>query len=236
MAIKGASGVNISGLQTLTLLDFPGKVACTVFTFGCNLRCPFCHNASLVTGHFREHMSQDAFFTFLDRRVGLLDGVAITGGEPLLWPDISDFIRRIRKMGFAVKLDTNGTFPDTLSALLEENLLDYVAMDIKNAPYAYPQTVGIPDFDISPVRKSAEILMRSELPFEFRTTLVRGLHTPREFEAIGEWLAGDENYFLQTFVDSGDLLGQSMEPCSPDETIACLDAIKQRVPRAALRG
>ncbi len=228
--------MKIAGLQTMTLLDFPEKVACTVFTFGCNLRCPFCHNASLVTGQPFEHMSEEAFFSFLSRRKGILDGVAVTGGEPLLHPQLPAFLKKIRDAGFAVKLDTNGCFPARLEEVLSEGLVDYVAMDIKNAPEKYPETVGIADFDVTPVLKSASLLMEGRFPFEFRTTLVKGLHTPTDMEKIGRWLAGDENFFLQSFSDSGDLLGRVEGALSDEKTASCLEKLKAFVPRALLRG
>lgn len=198
----------IYGLQKLSLLDYPGKLAATVFTGGCNLRCPFCHNASLVTRFAEyERISEDELLAFLEKRKGLLDGVCITGGEPLLQEDLADFIIKIRAMGFLVKLDTNGSFPEKLAHLLDRSLVDYVAMDIKNSFYKYPLTVGIPDFDPKPVFKSAELLMNGNVPYEFRTTLVRAFHAPEDIEAIGKTVKGAKNYFLQNFEDSGDLVG-----------------------------
>ena len=150
----------INGLMKMTLLDFPGRVACTVFTAGCNMRCPFCHNALLVTDiHNEDRIEEDEFFSFLEKRKGLLDGVAITGGEPLLQKDIGDFIKRIKDTGFSVKLDTNGSFPGKLAEIIESGAVDYVAMDIKNSPEKYPVTVGVPDFDITPVKESVNILL-----------------------------------------------------------------------------
>ena len=151
--------MRLHGLQKLTLLDFPEHVACTVFTAGCNLRCPFCHNALLVTDIQQEDaIPEDEFFSFLEKRKGLLEGVAVTGGEPLMQPDLGDFLRRIRKMGFAVKLDTNGTLPGRLAPLLAEGLVDYVAMDVKNVPEKYAGTVGLPRFDTAPIRESMALL------------------------------------------------------------------------------
>ena len=198
----------IYGLQKLSLLDYPGKLAATIFTGGCNLSCPFCHNASLVT-HFSEceRISEDEVLSFLEKRKGLLDGVCITGGEPLLQEDLADFIIKIRKMGFLIKLDTNGTLPEKLDSLIRRSLVDYVAMDIKNSFEKYPLTVGIPDFDPTPVFESAEILMQGAIPYEFRTTLVRAFHTDEDIEKIGITIKGAKNYFLQNFEDSGDLVG-----------------------------
>ena len=198
----------IYGLQKLSLLDYPGKLAATVFTGGCNLRCPFCHNASLVTRFSEyERISEEEVLSFLEKRKGLLDGVCITGGEPLLQEDLAEFIIKIRAMGFLVKLDTNGCLPDKLDSLIRRSLVDYVAMDIKNSFDKYPLTVGTPDFDPTPVFKSAELLMSGSIPYEFRTTLVRAFHTPEDIEKIGKSLSGAKNYYLQNFEDSGDLVG-----------------------------
>lgn len=177
--------MRIAGLQKLTLLDFPGKTAATVFTPGCNFRCPFCHNAALVTGEAERDgaaadssaLSIDELFAFLGKRQGLLDGVCITGGEPLLQPGIDEFCARVHELGFAVKLDTNGSFPGRLRALVEEGLVDYAAMDVKNAPERYAETVGVPAFDLAPVQESLDFLRSGAVPYEVRTTVVRELHT-----------------------------------------------------------
>ena len=173
--------MRIAGLQKLTLLDFPGKTAATVFTPGCNFRCPFCHNADLVTGEAGRDgaaadssaLSIDELFAFLGKRQGLLDGVCITGGEPLLQSGIDEFCTRVHELGFAVKLDTNGSFPGRLRALVEEGLVDYVATDVKNAPERYAETVGVPAFDLAPVQESLDFLRSGAVPYEVRTTVVR---------------------------------------------------------------
>lgn len=211
--------MKICGLQKLAMVDFPGKLAATVFTGGCNLRCPFCHNASLVTeleSNSEEHPVAEVL-DFLRSRRGLLDGVVVSGGEPLMQPGVEEFIRSVRAMGFAVKLDTNGCYPDRLAALLESGLLDYVAMDIKNCLPKYPAAVGLQAFDTAPVEESARLLMAGTVAFEFRTTLVRELHTAADLEAIGHWLEGAPRYFLQTFVDSGGLIGTGLTPFTPHE-------------------
>ena len=199
--------MRICGFQKLSLVDYPGKLAATVFTGGCNLRCPFCHNALLVTRlDETPELPEAEVLAFLERRRGLLDGVVLSGGEPLLQTDAADFLRKVRDMGFAVKLDTNGCFPDRLAAILEAGLVDYVAMDIKNSPEKYPRTVGIPGFDTAAVEESVRLLTRSGVDHEFRTTFVRELHTAADVEAIGRWLQGSPRYFLQNFADSGDLI------------------------------
>ncbi|MBQ5356028.1 MAG: anaerobic ribonucleoside-triphosphate reductase activating protein [Clostridia bacterium] len=231
--------MKLHGLQKLTLLDFPGHVACTVFTPGCNLRCPFCHNALLVTDlRAEDEIPLDEFFSFLEKRKGLLDGVAVTGGEPLLQPDLGDFLLRVRSLGYAVKLDTNGCFPDRLSALIDAGLIDYAAMDFKNAPAKYPETVGIPGFDPAPVLESARILVSSGVPCEFRTTAVREFHTVPDIEEIARILSGlgAERYFVQCFKDSGGLIGKDLHPVARDGLFAMRDAARRFLPGTELRG
>ena len=228
----------IKGLQKLTLLDFPEKMACTLFTFGCNFRCPFCHNASLVLSDRADGtiIEEEDFFRFLRSRRGILEGVCISGGEPTLQPDLPAFIRRIRDLGFAVKLDTNGYRPAVLRALIDEGLVDYVAMDIKNSLSRYPETVGIARFDTAPIEESMDLLMEGRVPFEFRTTLVRGLHTPESIAEIGRRLAGGERFFLQTFEDSGDLIADGLSGFDREETEALLTVLCNYVPNAQIRG
>lgn len=228
----------IKGLQKLTLLDFPDKMACTVFTFGCNFRCPFCHNASLVLSDRTDDtvMPEEELFDFLTRRRGILEGVCVTGGEPTLRPDLPAFLARVRDMGYAVKLDTNGYRPDVLRAVAEAGLVDYVAMDVKNSLARYGETVGITHFDTAPIEESMDYLMAGHTPFEFRTTLVRGLHTPADIRAIGERLAGQEAYFLQTFKDSGDLICEGLGGLEHAETAELLAILREYVPNAQIRG
>ncbi len=201
--------MRISGLQKLTLLDFPGKVACTVFFSGCDLRCPFCHNAPLVTDiDASDGMDANEFFEFLERRRGVLDGVAITGGEPLLRAELGDFIAKIKAMGYAVKLDTNGTHPERLEAILASGKVDYVAMDVKNSREKYADTVGAP-IDTDKISSSIRAIIASGVDHEFRTTVVRELHEKRDFDEIGQWLSGAKRYFLQQYKDSGALIGDA---------------------------
>ena len=227
--------MKIHGLQKMTLLDFPGKVACTVFLGGCDMRCPFCHNAELIDGTAPAVMEEEELLAFLKKRTGLLEGVAITGGEPLLHPDLPELLRKIRAFGYAVKLDTNGAFPDRLAAVLEEGLADYVAMDIKNAREKYEQTAGVRGI-LPQIERSVSILMGGKTAFEFRTTLVDELHEPEDFESIGRWIGGDEPYFIQGFVDSGDILTGGMHAASPEKAKACLEAALPFLPKARLRG
>ena len=196
----------IKGLQKLTLLDYPTKTACTIFTGGCNFRCPFCHNASLVLDvNEGEKYEADEVLAFLRKRVGLLDGVCVTGGEPLLQKDIKEFLKEIKEMGYAIKLDTNGYSPEKLMESVEEGLIDYVAMDIKNCKEKYSETAGI-DIDMAKIEKSVSFLMNSGIDYEFRTTVVKEYHTLSDIERIAQWISGAKRYFLQSFVDSGDLI------------------------------
>ena len=197
----------IHGLQKTTLLDYPGKVACTVFFGGCDLRCPFCHNAGLVLSpEEAPTIPVQEFFSFLGKRRGILDGVCFTGGEPLMQRDIADLIRGIKQMGFLVKLDTNGTYPERLMELTDEGLVDYVAMDIKSSRENYQKAVGIRGFDTAKVERSAEHIMSCGVDYEFRTTAAKGLIEASDFAAIGEWLKGAKRYFIQAFRDGDSLL------------------------------
>ena len=199
--------MNIAGLQKMTLLDFPGKVACTVFLSGCNYRCPFCHNAELLDGSAQPLMSREEFLSFLSKRRGLLDGVCISGGEPTLHAGLKELMQDIKAMGYAIKLDTNGSRPVLLKELVNEGLVDYVAMDIKNCPARYAETCGLPKVDLGAIEESARFLLSAAVDSEFRTTVVRQLHTPQDMVAMGQWLtelSGGKpvkKLFLQPFVD-----------------------------------
>ncbi len=228
--------MKIMGLQKLTLLDYPGKMACTVFTGGCNFRCPFCHNAGLVVGQEeKEVISEEEFFAFLDKRKGILNGVCITGGEPTLQKDLEVFIRRIRENGFLIKLDTNGYRPEVLKDFVNKGLLDYVAMDIKNSPTRYSVTTGV-DTDMKKIRESVEFLMSGKVEYEFRTTVVRELHSAQDIQDIGVWIKGATRYYLQSFVDSGNVISEGYSAWDKEEMHRFLAIIKGYVPAAELRG
>ena len=221
----------INGFQKLTLLDFPGKTACTVFTAGCNFRCPFCHNASLVT-HIdnRNNINDEEIFSYIEKRRGILEGVCITGGEPLLQNDIEDFIKRIKDLGYAVKLDTNGSRPELLKSLVNKGLVDYVAMDIKNSFEKYSETVGICGFDIRCIEESIDFLLSGVVPFEFRTTVCEELHTAEDIGKIAGRIAGAPKYFIQNFKDSGDIIGKGLTPVSKEKIInMCKTAEKEGI-------
>lgn len=229
--------MNISGIQKLTLLDFPGKLACTVFTSGCNFRCPFCHNASLVLPGMSDHIDEQEVFSFLKKREGILEGVCITGGEPCLQPDLETFIRKVRDIGFSVKLDTNGSFPEKLSSLLEKGLLDYVAMDIKTSKERYSEVCGVQNERLfENVQKSVEILKSSSVPHEFRTTTARELQTKEDFEKIGRWLSGEKRYFIQQYEASGELVGDEMTPYEKEELTEFVKVMKNFVENVEIRG
>ena len=228
--------MKLHGLQKMTLLDFPGRVACTVFLGGCDFRCPFCHNYELVDGSAPPIMEDSELFAFLEKRRGLLDGVAITGGEPCLRPELPDFMRRIRDMGYGVKLDTNGTHPALLRTILEEGLADYVAMDIKNRPEKYAQTVGLPAVDLVPVRESVSLLMHGGIEYEFRTTVVDEFHEADDFEAIGAWIAGARHYFLQAFTDRDSVPFGNLHAPSAEKLREYAAIARRHVPDTRLRG
>ncbi|MDO5018843.1 MAG: anaerobic ribonucleoside-triphosphate reductase activating protein [Lachnospiraceae bacterium] len=210
----------ISGLNKTTLLDYPGRVAATVFTGGCNFRCPFCHNGGLVLSPLtQEHYTEEDVLAFLKKRKNILSGVCITGGEPTIQQDLPDFIQQIKELGLAVKLDTNGSHPHMLEELIAKKQIDYVAMDIKNAPGKYQETTGLTgegaageepgkSFPVKAVQQSVELLKNSRIPYEFRTTVVKEFHTLEDLQEICAWIAGSPAYYLQQFEDSGQLIAE----------------------------
>lgn len=235
--------MRIGGLQRLTLLDFPGTVSCTIFTIGCNFKCPFCHNALLALKEREEEllgMTEEEVFEFLEGRKGRLDGVCITGGEPLLQPDIREFIIKIRALGYKVKLDTNGSNPMVLEALIDEGLIDYVAMDIKNSIARYKETIGVAgeagDKLLDNVKRSVEILKKGKIDYEFRTTVVDELHEVDDIAEVGKWLSGTPNYFIQDFNDTGDLIDSNMHQMQYEKLKAILDEVRKYIPQTGLRG
>lgn len=226
------------GLQKLTLLDFPGKMASTIFIPGCNFRCPFCHNSDLVLPdrEFRDSLiSADEALIFLHKRIGITEGVCITGGEPLMNIRTKDLISAIRELGLSVKLDTNGSFPDRLEEIVEENLVDYVAMDIKNSPQKYDMTIGVPGM-LESVRRSVTILQSRSIEYEFRTTLVREFHEESDILAIAEWIAGAKHYALQNFVDSGHLLEENLHALPADIIKKWAEKLRLILPDVIVRG
>ena len=225
------------GLQKLTLLDYPGVMACTVFTNGCNFRCPFCHNASIVTGKESDMpLDSSELLNFLAGRKKILDGICITGGEPLLHSEIPEIISEIKKLGYKIKLDTNGSQPERLQSILDAGTIDYVAMDIKHCREKYAIASGS-ESAVIPVSKSVEILKNASVDFEFRTTVVSQLHSPDDMESIAKWIAGVKHYYLQNFADSGDILQKdhSFSPVPQDVLNTMLERVKNYVPGVAIR-
>lgn len=231
--------MKVTGIQKLTLLDYPGVVACTVFTAGCNFRCPFCHNAMLVLPEQidNECLTDDEVFGFLQKRRGVLDGVAVTGGEPLLHADMPEFLARVKELGYKIKLDTNGSNPELLSEIIKNKLVDRVAMDIKNAPEEYARTIGLESFDIAPVERSKEMLLSGETDYEFRTTVVKGIHTKESLIGAAKWIEGAKEYYLQQFKDSGNLiLPDGLSAYDEKQMHALADAVRDYVPTVEVRG
>ena len=228
--------MTIEGLQKLTLLDYPGHTACTVFLGGCNLRCPFCHNYTLALGEAPGLMEEEELLSFLKKRQGLLDGVCFTGGEPLLRKELPALMARVRELGFAIKLDTNGTLPDRLKGVVAEGLVDYVAMDIKNAPDRVGETAGRPDLDLAPIEESIQFLLSGAVDYEFRTTVVAEFHTVRDLQEIARQIRGAKRYFLQGFKLSEQVPDRHLTAPGEKELQEILAAVQEILPQAELRG
>lgn len=231
--------MKISGIQKLTLLDYPGTVACTLFTAGCNFRCPFCHNAALVLPEQIEDgsLDEDEVLGFLKKRQGILDGVAITGGEPMLHRDLPELLSKIKALGYKIKLDTNGSNPEMLKEVIESRLIDRVAMDIKNSPEAYGETIGVENFDLALIEKSKDMLLCGGMDYEFRTTVVKGIHTEESLIEAAKWIKGAKEYYLQQFKDSGNLiLPDGLSAYDEKEMHALAERVREYVPAAEVRG
>ena len=226
----------IQGLQKTTLLDYPGKVAATVFLQGCNMNCPFCHNRALIHLYNENCMDEEQVIKFLERRKNILDGVCITGGEPTLQPDIVEFIDRIKILGYQVKLDTNGYKPKVLRELIQLKLIDYIAMDIKAAPYHYPEVTGVEKIDIHKIQESVDLLKAGTIPYEFRTTVANGLHQIEEFDVIGEWLTGVDAYFIQNFRSFPHQVCDGLHPFPKNDLDKILEIARKYIDNVSLRG
>ena len=228
--------MRINGIQKLTLLDFPGRTACTVFLAGCDMRCPFCHNADLLDASAEAVMDDQELIAFLEKRKGLLDGVAFTGGEPLLRKELPQLMERIRDLGYQIKLDTNGCHPDALRAVLDAGLVDYAAMDIKNSPERYAETAGVAHVDMDRIGESIDLLRTKAPDYEFRTTVVAQLHDKDSFRAIGQWLAGAKRYFLQAFTDRDTVAFAGFSAPSREEMEEYRRILVPFIPSVQLRG
>lgn len=230
--------MKIAGFQKLTLLDYPDHMSCIIFTPGCNFRCPFCQNGSLVIpGRPLGEIHEEEIFSYLSQRKGLLEGVVITGGEPLLQNELEDFIRKIKAIGYPVKLDTNGSFPDQLQLLMEEQLIDYVAMDIKNSREHYARASGVENEKLIPdIERSISILKNGKIPFEFRSTLVKGIHNKQDVEQMARWIAGEQSYFLQSYVESEDIISpENLGEFSQQEREEMVIISRKYCPNTSLR-
>ena len=229
--------MQICGLNKTTLLDYPEHMAATVFTGGCNFRCPFCHNGDLVLNPQKyAGITQDEVLSFLRKRQGILSGVCITGGEPTLQPDLVTFLATIKKMGYLIKLDTNGYKPDVIQMLVKQQLIDYIAMDIKNSLSSYSQTAGMDSLDFSRIKSSVDYIMQCGIDYEFRTTVVKELHTVENFAEIGKWLAGCKRYYLQSYVESEHVICHGFHAYDKKELLAFTDVLKETIPNTFLRG
>lgn len=229
--------MEFGGIQKLSCLDYPGLVACTVFTKGCNFRCPFCHNAPLVAGCAPESISEEEILAYLKKRQGILEGIAVTGGEPLLHPGIEPFLEKVKALGYKIKLDTNGSKPAFLRHLVERGLVDKVAMDIKNSPESYAATVGLQEFDITPVEESKAYLLTGPVDYEFRTTVVKGLHTQSTLLDAARWIAGAKVWYLQCYQERDTVLSpHGLSSYTAEELYSLLQAVQPYIPTAALRG
>ncbi len=229
--------MKLAGVQKLTLLDFPSVVACTVFTLGCNFKCPFCHNAHLVDGECTDRIDEENVLAFLRQRQGILEGVVITGGEPLLHRDIGDFLSKVKELGYLIKIDTNGTNPRLLRELVEKKLVDYVAMDIKNSPEEYTRATGDISIDIEAINESKDFLLSGAVDYEFRTTVVKGIHTEESILSLAKWISSADKYYLQQFKNSGELLSpDGLSEFSSDEMKKFQTIVSPFVRKAEIRG
>lgn len=227
----------IHGFLKTTLLDYPGKVASTIFCGSCNFRCPYCHNGDLVLHpNTLSAISEDEILNHLKKRIKILDGVCITGGEPTLQSDLASFISRIKELGFLVKLDTNGYHPEILKDLVSQDLIDFIAMDVKSSLANYPKVCQIPDFQPERIQESVEFLLQGDLPYEFRTTVTKTLHSPDDLCDIAQWIKDAPAYYLQPYKDSDQVLTPGQTGYSRDELMQILTRVQQILPVAALRG
>ena len=229
--------MRICGLEKFSLVDFDGILACSIFTAGCNFACPFCHNSALVLDASEQiEISSEEVFEFLEKRKHILGGVCVSGGEPTLQPDLADFLAKVKLLGYKIKLDTNGSNPFVLKRLIDAQLIDYVAMDIKNSLENYDITVGKENFSTENVEKSVKLLMNGKLAYEFRTTLVDELHSEEDIKNIGVWLSGANKYFLQKFVDKDSCIVDGLNAVTEEKAKKFKSILSQTISSVNLRG
>ncbi len=228
--------MKIYGLQKMTLLDYPGRIACTVFLSGCDMRCPWCHNSELAEGKAPAVMTSEELISFLKKRQGMLEGVAVTGGEPLLREESLELLREIRALGYPVKLDSNGTHPERLRRAAEEGLIQYCAMDIKNSPERYAETAGLSEIALTAVRESVDFLKTGSIDYEFRTTAVKELHDERSFRAIAEWISGAKRYAIQKFTDRDTVPFEGFHAPEEAQIQAWAEIVRPHVRELLIRG
>ena len=229
--------VKIHGFNKLTLLDYPGRLACTVFLGHCNFRCPFCHNAGLVLNPENEPVIPiEEILGTLKKRKGILDGVCITGGEPTVHKKLPEFVQQIKKLDYSVKLDTNGTNPQMVRGMVKAGLLDYVAMDIKNSPEKYGETAGIVRADLEAIHETVEFLKSGEVDYEFRTTVTRELHKREDFLKIRKWLSGSRRYFLQAYKESEQVIRPVYSSYSREQLENFRQLLLEEISQVEIRG
>ena len=231
--------IKFGGIQKLTLLDYPGQVACTLFTVGCNMKCPFCHNKDLVfVPENLNYLNPDDVLDFLNKRQGIIDAVCITGGEPLLQEGLLDFLRQVKELNYKVKVDTNGLFPERLKEFIDSGLVDYIAMDIKNTFEKYALTIGLNESEqlIKTIKKSIKYLLDSDIDYEFRTTIVKEYHTKEDLIEIAKYIKDAKNYYLQQFVDSGKCIKEGLNSYNTEEMQELYESVKEIIPDVQLRG
>ena len=227
--------MKIFGIEKFSMVDWDGKIVCTLFASGCNFRCPFCHNSSLALADGNE-LDIDDIFSFLEKRKGVLDGVCISGGEPTLHPDLEDFVKKIKDMGYKVKLDTNGTNPKAVQSLVEKKLVDYVAMDIKNGPHKYATTAGVQSIALDSILQTISIVKKSSVPHEFRTTIIKEFHTEDDMKYIADLVDGCDKYVLQKYVDRDDCISHGFTPIDKDTATKWLAHFTNKAKHTSLRG
>ena len=226
--------MKISGIQKLSMVDFDQHISCTLFTSGCNFACPFCHNSTLVYNEEKE-LNEIEIFNYLIKRQGIIDSVVISGGEPTLYPDLPDFIRKLKKLNLLIKLDTNGTNPQMIQYLYENNLIDYIAMDIKNSLTNYNSTIGTIAC-IDNIKASINYIMSCGIDYEFRTTLVEEFHSIEDIENISKEISGAKKYFLQKFVDSGHCISSELHAIPKETALIFQEMLQKTIPETHLRG